>query len=112
MCGDYLTVHISFKEAVKDEKQVSDISFEGDGCAILKASASMMTDLLLGKTVKEIEGLFILFQKIIHGEINFSDDLGQVNIFSGLGRFPSRIQCAILPWDTLVKGMRAQCLTE
>ncbi len=112
MCGDFLTVHISFQEAQSYGKSVADISFEGDGCAILKASASMMTDLLIGKSVKEIEELFAIFQRMVQGEPGSFDTLGEVSIFSGISKFQSRIQCAMLPWDTLIKGMKSQCHIE
>jgi len=106
MCGDYLSLHLVFD----DEKTLDNISFEGEGCAILMASASMMTELLKGKSMVEIGGLLTEFRKILNGELEYSQILGELNIFSGLAQFQSRIKCALLAWDTLMEGVREQCL--
>lgn len=105
MCGDYLSLYLVFD----DKKTLDNISFEGEGCAILMASASMMTELLKGKNMVEIDRLMIEFRKILNGELDYSQILGELNIFSGLAQFQSRIKCALLAWDTLIEGVEEQC---
>lgn len=105
MCGDYVVIQISFCVDDNFKKYVSKIAFEGEGCAILKASASIMTELLKDKTLDQIHGLLNDFRRILSGDLESSETLHQANIFAGLTTFPSRVQCAALPWDTLHKGI-------
>ena len=102
LCGDHLTVYLK----VNKDNVIEDATFEGDGCAISKASSSMMTTSLKGKTVNEAKVLFEQFHQLIIGKLNPDKDkhvLGKLAIFSGIWHFPARVKCASLPWHT-VKG--------
>ena len=102
LCGDHLTVYLN----VNKDNIIEDATFEGDGCAISKASSSMMTTSLKGKTVDEAKVLFEQFHQLIIGKLNPDKDkhvLGKLAIFSGIWHFPARVKCASLPWHT-VKG--------
>ena len=102
LCGDHLHVYLK----VTPSNIIVDVTFEGDGCAISKASASMMTQALKGKTVAEAETLFDEFHKLIIGELKPDtqpNHLGKLAIFSGIWHFPARVKCASLCWHT-VKG--------
>lgn len=105
MCGDFISIYLSLETLNEKGKKISNISFEGQGCAILKASASLMTELLQGKSVSDTQSLFEDFIRLTSGELDFCESLNQLNIFSGLSAFQSRLQCARLPWDTLFKGL-------
>ena len=99
LCGDQYTIYLK----VKDNK-IEDASFEGSGCAISKASASVMTDALKGKKVEDAEELFELFHKILTGQIDpqeYMDKLGKLAVFAGVAEFPVRVKCATLPWHTM-----------
>ncbi len=99
LCGDRFTVYIDL-----EGDKVRDISFEGSGCAISKASASMMTQSVKGKSVAEAERLFDDFHKFVttqnHAE-GESAELGKLAVFSGVAEFPARVKCATLAWHTL-----------
>lgn len=102
LCGDHLTVYVT----VDDKKQINDVHFEGDGCAISRASASMMTASLKGKSLTEAQTLFDEFHRLIIGELKPDQPghhLGKLAIFSGIWQFPSRVKCASLSWHA-VKG--------
>ena len=99
LCGDQLTVYLNL-----EDDAVRDISFEGSGCAISKAAASMMTQAIKGKTKQEAEQLFSEFHRMVTGELdeeNTQNGLGNLKIFSGVREFPVRVKCASLPWHTL-----------
>ena len=98
LCGDQLTVYV-----VLENDEVRDISFEGTGCAISKAAASMMTQAVKGKSKDEAEQLFNDFHHMVTAEDNLAEDskLGNLRIFSGVREFPVRVKCATLPWHTL-----------
>ena len=99
LCGDQLTVYL-----VMDEGVVRDVSFEGSGCAISKAAASMMTQSVKGKTREEAELLFDEFHRMVTGELDESsvpNRLGNLKIFAGVRDFPARVKCASLSWHTL-----------
>ena len=99
LCGDHLTVYLNL-----ENDSVNEISFEGSGCAISKAAASMMTQAVKGKTKQDAERLFSEFHKMVTGESeNGSEEseLGNLMIFSGVREFPVRVKCATLPWHTL-----------
>lgn len=99
ICGDL--VHIDLKV---EEDVIRDIGFQGSGCAISKASASLMTDSVKGKTEKEVNLLFDRFHHLVTEEASptsNSDELGKLVIFAGVREFPGRVKCAILPWYTL-----------
>ena len=100
LCGDHLHIYIY----IDNHKVIQDIGFKGDGCAISKASASMMTSFLKGKTTDDFEVIFDQFHKLITGALNPDKDpntLGKLSIFSGLWHFPARVKCASLCWHTM-----------
>jgi nitrogen fixation NifU-like protein len=99
LCGDALKVYLSM-----DNDKVKDVAFLGSGCAISKASASMMTQVVKGKTREEAEVLFDEFHKMVTGELDIETDennLGKLKIFAGVLEFPARVKCASLSWHTL-----------
>ena len=100
LCGDHLHVYLT----VGKNNVIEDVAFMGDGCAISKASASMMTASLKGKSVSEAKTLFEQFHRLIKGELNPDKDphtLGKLAIFSGVWHFPARVKCASLSWHTM-----------
>jgi nitrogen fixation protein NifU and related proteins len=98
LCGDQVRVYLDIEAGV-----IRDIRFEGSGCAISKAAASMMTASLKGKTVGEADQLFGRFHAMLTAAGNgvAAADLGKLAVFSGVCEFPSRIKCATLPWHTV-----------
>lgn len=104
LCGDKVTIYLQVEAGV-----IKDISFQGAGCAISTASASLMTESLKGKTVAEAAKLFDGFHKMITSEPStFNDDgsLGKLTVLSGVCEFPMRIKCATLAWHTLNSALR------
>jgi nitrogen fixation NifU-like protein len=99
LCGDHLIVYLKLGEDV-----IQDISFQGSGCAISKASASLMTEILKGRTRDEAMALFKEVHKMLtgtqDGKINLQT-LGKLKVLSGVSQFPVRVKCATLPWHTL-----------
>jgi nitrogen fixation NifU-like protein len=95
LCGDRLTVEIAL-----DGEVICDIGFQGSGCAIAKASASMMTADLKGKTVAEAEEAFERFRAMLTQD-GSDAELGKLGVFAGVREFPSRIKCATLSWHTV-----------
>lgn len=97
LCGDQVNVYVKVREGV-----IEDISFQGSGCAISKASASMMTTTLKGKTEAEAQAIFTQFHDLVTGESEPDPDaLGKLAVFSGVREFPARVKCASLAWHTL-----------
>lgn len=99
LCGDHYTLFLKLEGDV-----IKDISFEGAGCAISKASASVMSSVVKGKTKAEAEELFSRFHKLVTGELDPAGDLdglGKLAAFSGVSEFPARVKCASLAWHTL-----------
>lgn len=104
LCGDRIVLYLKVENGLID-----DASFQGKGCAISTASASLMAELMIGKTVEEARRLFNLFQALLTTEnVNHEviseeslADLGKLLAFTGVKAFPSRIKCATLPWHTL-----------
>jgi nitrogen fixation NifU-like protein len=106
LCGDQLTVYLNI-----DDNQVKDVGFEGSGCAISKASASMMTQAVKGKSKEEVENIFREFHSMVVGELNEEieeNSLGNLKIFAGVREFPVRVKCATLPWHTLHAALNKQ----
>jgi nitrogen fixation NifU-like protein len=106
LCGDQLTVYLQLEDDL-----VKDISFEGSGCAISKAAASMMTQSLKGKTRDEAETLFNEFHRMVTGELDEEstpNHLGRLTIFSGVREFPARVKCASLSWHTMHAALKGQ----
>ena len=100
LCGDHLHVYLN----VNAGGVIEEVSFTGDGCAISKASASMMTASLKGKKISEARDLFENFQKLVKKEIDPEKDphqLEKLTVFSGIWKYPSRVKCAILAWHTM-----------
>jgi len=95
LCGDKVKVYVDLENNV-----VHDISFEGEGCAISKASASLMTETIKGKSKAEVEQLFSRFRDLATGTGD-GLGLGKLAVFSGLRGFPARVKCATLVWHTL-----------
>ncbi len=99
LCGDHLTVYLKLEQDV-----IQDISFQGSGCAISKASASMMTAALKGKTRDDATALFKEVHKMLTETHDVAADwqtLGKLKVLSGVSQFPVRVKCATLPWHTL-----------
>lgn len=104
-CGDGVVIQLK----LDDQGRVSDIAYQGQGCSISQASASIMTDMLKGKTPKEGEALSRSFHQMMWGT-KLSDEavkaLGNLGAFQGVRKFPIRIKCALLAWDALEKGFK------
>lgn len=103
LCGDRLNIYLQ----IEDDK-IKDIGFVASGCAISKASASVMTTVLKGKTIEEAKALFHKFQKLItsdsHAVPDF-DEYGKLAVFAGVREFPTRVKCAILGWHTVIAAI-------
>ena len=97
LCGDRLTVYVQIDKGV-----IKDVSFEGLGCAIAIASASLMTESVKGKTVAEADALFARVERMIGASPDATlDELGDLSALAGVRRFPVRVKCATLPWHAL-----------
>ena len=99
LCGDHLHLYLKLEEGV-----IKDISFEGNGCAISKSSASLMTSVLKGRTVAEADTLFEKFHKLVTSTMDEEqqiEELGKLAVFAGVREFPARVKCASLAWHTL-----------
>jgi len=110
LCGDQLTVYLHL-----EDDAVREISFEGSGCAISKAAASMMTQAVNGKSKHEAEQLFSEFHRMVTGELdeeNTQNALGNLKIFSGVREFPVRVKCASLAWHTMHAALNNQELVS
>ncbi len=106
LCGDRLTV---WAEVSGDS--VADVAFEGDGCAISKASASLMTEAVKGKSRDDIERMVTAFQQLVTGNLSPEDAkpvLGKLVLFAGVSEFPVRVKCASLAWHTLRAALERQ----
>ena len=112
LCGDHFTVYLNV-----EGDSIRDITFQGSGCAISKASASMMTQALKGKSKTEAQKLFERFHALVTtGEANGDrPELGKLAVFSGVSEFPVRVKCATLAWHTLqaaLEGKQDKVSTE
>lgn len=100
LCGDRVTVYLSLNDDI-----VEDISFEGSGCAISTAAASLMTQAIKGKRVEEAEALFEKFRRLVMDDAEYDEDkgpaLGKLLALEGVKQFPARVKCATLVWHTL-----------
>jgi len=105
LCGDHFTVYVEMQGDV-----IQDIRFEGTGCAISKASASMMTQSVKGKTVAAAEEFFQQFHKLVTGQApaNGGAELGKLAVFGGVSEFPVRVKCATLAWHTLLAALQGK----
>lgn len=103
LCGDHIDVYLLIEDGI-----VKDVSFKGEGCAISKASASLMTSILKGKTKEEAEKLFEKFHDLVTGKLGANseiDELGKLAVFAGVQEFPVRVKCASLAWHTMMNAM-------
>ncbi|HEV2614296.1 MAG TPA: SUF system NifU family Fe-S cluster assembly protein [Gammaproteobacteria bacterium] len=104
LCGDKLKLYLIIKNNI-----IEKINFEGSGCAISTASASLMTEHLLGKTVEEAEKIFKLFHDFMITDIStVSTDLGKLKVLAGVREYPARVKCATLAWHTLEAALHQQ----
>lgn len=102
LCGDQITVYLHV-----DDDVIRDVSFEGSGCAISTASASLMTDVLRGKTLGEAQRLFDSFHDLVTREdADTGPELGKLEVLAGVREFPARVKCATLAWHTLVAALK------
>jgi nitrogen fixation NifU-like protein len=102
LCGDHLTVHAR----LDGEGRVAEVRFEGTGCAISKASASVMTGVVKGHSGAEVDAIFERFHKLVTeggetGAAGSAESLGKLAVFGGVHEFPTRVKCASLAWHTL-----------
>jgi nitrogen fixation NifU-like protein len=103
LCGDNVNIYL-----ILDEDKIVDISFQGSGCAISKASASLMTSILKGKTVEEAEKIFNKFHLLVTDKLGDNpdiEDLGKLAVFAGVREFPARVKCASLAWHTMINAL-------
>jgi nitrogen fixation NifU-like protein len=110
LCGDQLTVYLRVADGA-----VADVSFEGHGCAISTASASLMTEAVKGRPVAEVEALFRDFHALLTDVPPADRDFGKLQVLSGVREFPARVKCATLAWHTLhnaLTGARDIAKTE
>ena len=106
LCGDKITVFLYI-----DGDIIRDLGFQGTGCAISKASASMMTDALKGKTLAEASTFFEQFHAMVTAPANVdvkSEELGKLAVLSGVREYPMRVKCASLAWHTMKAAMHAE----
>jgi len=104
LCGDHFTVYLDVKDGA-----IHDVGFQGTGCAISKASASMMTQTLKGKTTTEAEAVFEKFHDLVTGQSDGGgEELGKLAVFAGVSEFPLRVKCATLAWHALRAALRGE----
>ena len=104
LCGDHFTIYLDVEDG-----RIRNISFQGSGCAISKASASMMTQALKGKRIEEAEELFNKFHQVVtRKESGETVDLGKLAAFSGVSEFPVRVKCATLAWHALHAALQGE----
>jgi nitrogen fixation protein NifU and related proteins len=104
LCGDHFTVYLDMQDGA-----IHDVGFQGAGCAISKASASMMTQMLKGKTTAEAEAVFEKFHDLVTGQGDGSgEELGKLAVFAGVSEFPLRVKCATLAWHALRAALRGE----
>ena len=107
LCGDHFKVYVRL-----ENDKISDISFEGSGCALSKSSASMMTTVLKGKTIAEAEKLFQDFHQMVTGHRNGNqEELGKLAVFSNVSEFPVRVKCVSLAWHTMHAALAGEATT-
>jgi len=105
LCGDHYTIFVEL-----DDDVIKEITFTGNGCAISKSSASVMTTSVKGKRTEDAEKLFDTFHKLVTGEAaGLSEaELGRLAAFSGVSEFPARVKCATLAWHTLHSALQGE----
>ncbi|TFE36457.1 SUF system NifU family Fe-S cluster assembly protein [Paraburkholderia dipogonis] len=104
LCGDKVTLYLKVEDGV-----VKDVSFEGTGCAIATASASLMTEALKGKTEAEAQALFGRFHEMVTASSAVPQaEMGKLSVLSGVREFPARVKCATLAWHTLQAALHGE----
>jgi nitrogen fixation NifU-like protein len=104
LCGDHYTIYLRL-----ENDRIADVGFTGNGCAISKASASVMSSTLKGKSTAEADTYFDLFHKVVTGSSEVSEeDLGRLAAFKGVSEFPARVKCASLAWHTLRSALHGE----
>jgi nitrogen fixation NifU-like protein len=109
LCGDRITLYVRINDGL-----IEDVSFQGSGCAISTASASLMTEIVKGKTEQEAERLFELFHRITtgkNGEAVNLEDLGKLAVLAGVRAYPARVKCATLAWHSLQAALKNEAET-
>ena len=104
LCGD----EVSLELQVDSEGRISDVAFQGRGCAVSKASASLLTTAVQGKTVAEARELFAGFHGLLTGHPVPGARLGKLEVFAGLAAYPMRVKCATLPWHAMKQALDQQ----
>ena len=108
LCGDRLCLFLRVDDGV-----IGDVRFEGSGCAISKASASLMTDSIKGRNVEEVRRLFERFHRMVTTPPGQDvEDLGKLSVLAGVREFPVRVKCASLAWHTLKAALEREQLTS
>ena len=104
LCGDRITLYVR----IGPEGLIDDVSFQGSGCAISTASASLMTEIVRGQTEQEADALFELFHCITTGQDDTVDleSIGKLAVLAGVRAYPARVKCATLPWHSLQAALR------
>ena len=100
LCGDEIEISVMIKDGI-----VSDLRFQGRGCSISQASASMLTEAVKGKSVEQARHLIDEFKSMMHGEDAVDEELGDIEALQGVRKYPVRIKCALLAWTTLQEGL-------
>ncbi|MGH9445725.1 MAG: Fe-S cluster assembly sulfur transfer protein SufU [Terriglobia bacterium] len=106
LCGDRVAVYVKL-----DGKRLSDVSFEGSGCAISTASASIMTESVKGKTIEEANAMFEGFHDLVttgNASSSYGAPLGKLEVFSNVSNYPARVKCATLVWHTLHSALNGE----
>jgi nitrogen fixation protein NifU and related proteins len=103
LCGDQVTIYMRF-----ENDRVEEVSFEGTGCAISKASASLLTDALKGRTTEETRELFEKVRDMVTTGKADGEQLGKLSVFAGVHKFPARVKCAILPWHAALAAVEGK----
>ena len=108
LCGDVVTIYLLLKDGM-----VEKLHFEGKGCAISIASASIMTELIVGKTVAEANALFQSFHNFVAGDdaVELHEDLEELRVLAGVRAFPMRVKCATLAWHSMVAALNGKSET-
>lgn len=103
LCGDHIDIYVKLEDG-----KIADVSFQGQGCAISKSSASIMTSIVKGMPLAEAEKLFEKFHDLVTGKISAADveDMGKLAVFEGVQEFPARVKCASLAWHTLHSALK------
>ena len=105
LCGDHYTIYVK-----TEGENIAEVSFTGSGCAISKASASVMSSTVKGKSKEEADRLFDTFHRLVTGDASglSAADLGRLAAFSGVSEFPARVKCATLAWHTLKSALEGR----